>query len=198
VTNEPPPIYLLATFLLIVIVLLSNGVSRHTSPTKGSFRRAGGAAPERLSAIPGQSSGRRDVGGGVSLAAAVNSARMNGCRNRTMIAQQFGQQVSATHHGYRHYQHDSGRVNEELIANHVRIHGVDASASADIRSAATRRKHAVIAAIQAASPTGATSEIQQGASPVIVEEYLTAVVLEPPCYYYHHYRPPQSALGVGF
>jgi hypothetical protein len=203
------PRYCRIANLSIIIVALSGCQSPYKSDQGALF---GGLLGGGTGAIVGNSLGNPLAGaaigagvGALSGAAVGNALDEQDARNRAMIAQQFGQQVSATPATVNDIINMSrAGVNEELIANHVRIHGMAAPLQAqDIialqqQGVSTR----VIAAMQE-PPIRQTQPVvmQQGAPvPVIIEEYpYGRPYWGPPCYYYHHYRPaPSMHWGVGF
>ncbi len=135
--------------------------------------------------------------GALSGAAVGGALDEQDAKNRAMIAQQLGSQVSAnpvsipdivnmTHAG----------VDEELIVNHVRTHGVAAPMQAQDIIALQQQgvSKRVIAAMQEPPIRQAQPMvIQQGApGPMIVEEYPYPhpYYWGPPYYYYRPYRPP--------
>lgn len=126
--------------------------------------------------------------GGAAIGNGMDEVEAN---NRAMIAQQLGRQVAAgavtpadvtamTKAG----------VNEELIVNHVRAHGMAAPLqAADLiqlqqEGVSTR----VVEQMQASPPRPAQTVVVQERvpPPVIVEEYHYSPYYGPRCYPYHH------------
>ncbi|MGW8258366.1 MAG: glycine zipper domain-containing protein [Thermoguttaceae bacterium] len=146
------------------------------------------------------------TGVGALSGAAVGSALdEQDAKNRALIAQQLGYQVSGNPVSIADVVNMTrAGVDEELIANHVRTHGVAAPLQAQdlitLQQQGVSKR--VISAMQE-PPQRQTPPVvvQQGAPPpVIVEEYRYGPPFwGPPRYYYHHYRPrPAVHWGLSF
>jgi len=146
------------------------------------------------------------IGAGVGAlggAAVGNALDEQDAKNRAMIAQQLGQQVSANPVTVNDVINMSkSGVDEELIANHVRTHGVVAPLQTqDIillqQQGVSKR---VIATMQEPPVRPQPVVIQQGPPPpVIIEEYRYGHPYWGPPYYYRHYRPdPGVHWGMAF
>jgi hypothetical protein len=132
--------------------------------------------------------------GGAAVGSALDE---QDAKNRAMIAQQLGRQVPANPVTINDVINMTrAGVDEELIANHVRTHGVVAPLQAqDIivlqQQGVSKRVIAVMQEppIPAAQPV----MVQQAPQPMLVEAYpYGPPYWGPPCYYYRHYRPSPS------
>lgn len=199
----PLPIYLLVT------IFLGGCMSPYKSDQGALFGGLLGAGTGAVvgSAVNNPLAGAA-IGAGVGTlsGAAVGSALdQQDANNRAMIAQQLGRQIPANPVTANDVvSMTRAGVNEELIVNHIRTHGVVAPLQTqDIialqqQGVSTR----VIATMQEPPIQPAQSVIvQQGAPPpVIIEEYpYGRPYWGPPCYYYRHYRPqPGVHWGMSF
>ena len=140
------------------------------------------------------------IGAGVGAlsGAAVGSELDNiEARNRAMIEQQLGRQIAATAVTINDVINMSrAGVNEELIVNHVRAHGVAAPLQAGDLIVLQQQgvSPRVIATMQATPmPQPAPVVYQAAPPPVIVEEYDP---WGPPWRCGHYYRRPSMRWGV--
>jgi hypothetical protein len=197
---------LLTTFLLAIIA--SSGCQSPYKSDQGAL--FGGLLGGGTGAVVGNSLGNPLAGaaigagvGALSGAAVGNALDEQDARNRAMIAQQLGQQVSATPvtPGDVINMTRAG-VNEELIVNHVRIHGLAAPLQAqDLiilqqQGVSTR----VIAAMQEPPVRQAQPVMVQPSvpTPVIVEEYPYPRPYWGPPYYYRYRPAPRAHWGISF
>lgn len=195
----------LIAIVLLVPPLLAGGCASPYHADRGAL--AGGLTGAGVGALVGHSAGETAagavIGGAVgTLAGAAIGSEMDEmeARNRAMIEAQLGRQVatgavtvddviSMTRAG----------VSEDLIANHVRIHGVARPLqTADL--IVLQNEHVSEAVVRAMQEPPVQQPVMVQAAPapppVIVEEYPYG----PPVYYHAypppHYYPRRAGWGV--
>jgi hypothetical protein len=132
------------------------------------------------------------VGGTIAGAAVGSALDEQDARNRAMIAQRLGYQVSGNPVAIPDVINMTrAGVDEELIVNHVRIHGMAAPLQAQdvitLQQQGVSKR--VIAAMQ--EPPRQTQQpviVQQAAPPPVIYEEYPPYYWDRP-YYYHHPRP---------
>ena len=192
------PLYLLA------IILLGGCQSPYKADQGALFGTLLGAGTgAAVGSAVGHTGAGAAIGAGVG---ALSGAAVGGAldeqdaKNRAMIAQRLGRQVSANPVTVNDVINMTrAGVDEELIANHVRTHGVVAPLQTqDIivlqQQGVSKRVIATMQEPPVVQPQPMV--IQQGPpQPVIIEEY---PYWGPPCYY-HRYRPaPGMRWGMSF
>jgi hypothetical protein len=192
------PSLLLLSVVLAVTTVASTGCQSPYHSDQGAL--LGGVLGAGTGAIVGQAVGNPGAGaaigagvGALSGAAIGNAQDEMEARNRAMIAQQLGRQVAAgavTPNDV--IAMTKAGVNEELIANHVRAHGMAAPLQTGdlIQLQQQGVSPRVIAQMQAAPQPQAQPVMvaQPPPQPVIVEGYPYGPYYGPRCYphvYYH-------------
>jgi uncharacterized protein YcfJ len=201
--------HFLSTACLLVITVLLGCRSPYRSDQGALF---GGLLGAGTGAVVGNAVGNTGAGaaigagvGALSGAAVGSELDQIDAKNRAMIAQQLGRQVSANPVSIDDVVNMTrAGVDEELIANHVHTHGVNKILQAQdliyLQQQGVSKR--VISAMQEpplrqAPPT----VIQQGTPPpVIIEECpYGPPYWGPPYFYYRHYRPePRVHWGLSF
>ena len=168
----------------------------------------GGLTGAGLGAVVGDASGNAGAGAAIGAAAGALTGAVVGneldqieARNRTMIEQQYGRRVAAGAVSIAEVVSMSkAGVNDELIRNHIRTHGMQAPLQAsDLISLQQQGVSTeVIKAMQ--EPPRAPVMVQQAvAQPVIVEEYHYGPPLwGPGCQPYPHYGRRRGHPGVSW
>jgi hypothetical protein len=201
---SPPMLCLLTTLLVF------GGCQSPYRSDQGAL--LGGVLGAGTGAAIGSATGNTLAGAAIGTGVgAISGAAIGGAldeqdaQNRAMIAQQMGRQVPANPVTINDVINMTrAGVDEELIANHVRTHGVVAPLqSQDLitlqQQNVSKRVIAVMQEppIQQAQPMMVQPAMAQ---PVYVEPYpYGPPYWGPPCYYYHPYRPrPGMRVGMTF
>lgn len=201
--------HLPAALLAILIASLAIGCTSPYHADRGAL--VGGLTGAGVGALVGNAVGNTGAGAAIgagvgALSGAAIGSEMDEmeARNRAMIAQQLGRQVAAGAVTTDDVvAMTRGGVNEELIVNHVRAHGVARPLQAsDLimlqqQGVSTR----VIAAMQ--EPPARRSVAQPAPQPVIIEHVPPPVIVAPydpywrgPCHPYHHHPRPGVSWGI--
>ena len=195
------------TLSLLVLTMSSAGCRSPYRSDQGAL--FGGLLGAGTGAIVGNALGAPGAGAaiGAGVGALSGAAIGNGmdeveANNRAMIAQQLGRQVSANAVTVNDVvTMTKASVNEELIVNHVRAHGVAAPLQANdlIYLQQQGVSPRVVGAMQAPPPQPSQPVMvqQPGPVPVIVEPYPYSPYWGP--YYYprhHYYHRPGMSWGV--
>lgn len=195
-----------ALFLLVVTMSAAGCRSPYHSDQGALF---GGLLGAGTGAIVGNALGAPGAGAaiGAGVGALSGAAIGNGmdeveANNRAMIAQQLGRQVSASAVTVNDVvTMTRAGVNEELIVNHVRAHGVAAPLQANdlIYLQQQGVSPRVVATMQTPplQPAQPLMMPPPGPVPVIVEPYPYSPYWGP-CYYprHHYYHRPGMSWGV--
>ena len=198
---------LFAVLVLLVVSMSAAGCRSPYHSDQGAL--FGGLLGAGTGAIVGNALGAPGAGAaiGAGVGALSGAAIGNGmdeveAKNRAMIAQQLGRQVSASAVTVNDVvTMTKAGVNEELIINHVRAHGVAAPLQANdlIYLQQQGVSPRVVATMQAPplQPSQPVMIQQPGPVPVIVEEYPYSPYWGP-CYYprHHYYHRPGMSWGV--
>jgi hypothetical protein len=192
--------------LLLLLPLLATGCASPYRSDQGAL--LGGLGGAGLGAIVGNATGNTLAGAAIGGVAGAATGAIVGdqldqieARNRAEIAAHLGREVGpgAVTIDDVVAMSQAG-VSEEVIANHVRIHGVAAPLqTADIiylqNSGVGSR---TIAAMQA--PPAPRTVVREVPPPVIVEEYYYDPWCHYPHYHHHHryHHGPRVSWGVGF
>lgn len=189
---------------IVCCALISAGCNSPYHADRGAL--FGGVTGAGVGALVGNAMGNPGAGAAIgagvgALTGAAVGAEMDQteARNRAMIEQQLGRQVAASAVTVNEVvaMVQSG-VNEELVVNHVRAHGMAASLqSGDL--IALQQQHiplSVIRAMQENPPRPVQPVVVSAPPPVIVQEYY-----DPWGPRHHYYRPypcyPRSHVSWG-
>lgn len=193
---------------LLLISLTATGCRSPYRSDQGAL--LGGLGGAGVGAIVGSQSGHPGAGAAIGAAAGALTGAVVGneldeidARNRAMIEQQMGRKVNASAVTIRDViTMSQAGVGEELIATHVRVHGVAAPPTAqqviELKQAGVSDR--VIQSLQTATPPVAAGP--PPGAPVIVEEHYYG---PPRAYYYGpppwwgpcRYRRSGWSVGVG-
>ena len=172
----------------------------------------GGLLGAGTGAIIGNQSGNAGAGAAIGAGLGAISGAVVGqeideieARNRALIEQRLGRQLAAGAVTMDDVVAMSiAGVDDELIINHVRAHGMAAPLQQSDLIFLTQQKVStrVIKAMQEPPPQQAQKVVYErpGPPPVIVRQYHPApVYVAPPCHapYYHHRRHRPSGVGWG-
>jgi len=193
-------------FLSALIILLIAGCNSPYHADRGAL--FGGVTGAGVGALVGHAVGNTGAGAAIGAGVGALSGAAIGsgmdeveARNRAMIEQQMGRRVAAgavTNEDV--IAMTRAGVNEELIINHVRAHGVARPLQAG--DLITLQQQGVSARVIATMPEPPRVVAQPAPQPVIIEQAPPPVIVAPyapywhgPCY--HHPRPhPGVSWGV--
>jgi outer membrane lipoprotein SlyB len=196
---------------IVLLAVIAGGCQSPYRADQGAL--FGGLLGAGTGAIVGNALGNTGAGAAIGAGVgALSGATVGGeldkieAQNRAMIAQQLGREVAANAVTTDDViAMTRASVNEELIVNHVRAHGVVAPLRpADLiflqQQGVSPR---VIAAMQSppVRPAAVAQPVvvQPAPAPVIVEEYHYAPFWGPPCYYHRPWHPrPGVSWGMSF
>lgn len=197
--------------LLAIVCLLGSLASGCCSPyhaDRGAL--GGGLLGAGVGALVGDAAGNAGAGTAIgaglgALTGAAIGAEMDEseARNRAMIEERLGRQVAAGATTINDViAMTNAGVDEPLVINHIRSHGMAAPLGAGELIALKQQgvSPAVIEAMQTTPPPQSATVVQQVApTPVVVEEYHYGYPFwgPPPRRYYHH-RPYYARPGVSW
>lgn len=182
--------------LLVAVLLLAVGCHSPYHADRGAL--FGGLTGAGVGALVGNATGNPGAGAAIGAGVGALSGAAIGsgmdeieAKNRAMIEAQLGRQVAAGAVRMDHVimMSDAG-VDEELIINHIRAHGMAAPlTSSDLVMLKQRNVSAPVIRAMQEPPRQVVAEPAPVAQPVIVEEYhYGPPVWGPPPWYYHHPR----------
>jgi hypothetical protein len=192
--------------LVLVLIVVSLGVVGCRSPYRSDQGALlGGLGGAGLGAIVGNQSGNAGPGAVIGAAAGAITGAVVGneldeidARNRAMIEQQMGRSISASAVTINDVMAMTrAGVNDDLIINHVRAHGVAVAPSAqqtiELHQAGVSDR--VIKALQTSPPPPVGPP---PGPPVIIEEHYYPRPYWPRGYWggYHYHRRPSWGVGV--
>lgn len=200
-----------SSFLLLAAIITPIAAGCYSPYHTDRGALVGGLTGAGVGALVGNAVGNTGAGaaigagvGALSGAAIGSSMDEMEARNRAMIEQQLGRRVAAGAVTIDDVvAMTRGGVNDELIVNHVRAHGMARPLQAsDLimlqqQGVSTR----VIAAMQ--EPPAPKTAVQPPPQPVIIEQAPPPVIVAPydpywrrPCYPHHHHRHPGVSWGI--
>ena len=200
--------YRIGSLLSLSLLLVLSAIGCRSPYRSDQGALFGGLTGAGLGAIVGDSAGNAGAGAAIGAAAGALTGAVVGeeldqieAHNRAMIEQQYGRRVAAgaVSVGEVVSMSNAG-VNDELIRNHIRAHGMQAALqTSDLISLQQQGVSTeVIKAMQ--EPPRAPVVVQQPAvQPVIVEEYHYGPPLwGPGCRPYPHYGRRHGHSGVSW
>lgn len=194
-----------AGWVLLAAVLPVCGCQSPYHADRGAL--LGGLGGAGVGAIVGNAVGNTGAGAAIGAAAGALTGAAIGsgmdeveAKNRAMIEARMGRQVRAGAVTMDDViAMSQARVDDELIVNHIRAHGVAAPLQArDLIFLQQQGVSArVIRTMQEPPPAAAQPVVVTQPQPVIVEQWGPPVYVGPPCRpHYWHRPPPRAGWGI--
>ncbi len=211
-SHQKPFSHRTAAILVIMLLLLAGGWGCRSPYHADQGALGGGLLGAGMGAIVGNAvgntAGGAAIGAGMgALTGAVIGQGMDEveARNRAMIEQQMGRSVVVGSVGMNEViAMSQAGVDDSLIANHIRSHGMVAPPQSGDLIALKQQgvSAAVIAAMQAPPPQPRQVVVQPAVRPVVVEEYRYGPDCWEPHYgyyprYYRRHRGPRVHWSIG-